>query len=112
MPMAIPYVVSSVLAALALLCLAVVRWQRTLLSEGRCATAVVTAVRKSKGSSGETHTEMVYEFRVLGGTLATGKAAARKGAGVGTAISVVYDPERPKRNRPYPLPLVTLNREW
>jgi hypothetical protein len=112
MPFAIPYIVSSVLAALALLCLAAVRWQHRLLSEGRPARAVVTAVRKSKGSSEETHTEMVYEFRVLAGTVTTGKAAARKGAAVGTPISVIYDPERPKRNKPYPFSLVTLHREW
>jgi hypothetical protein len=112
MPFAVAYIVSSILGAIALLCLAVVRWQRTLLSEGRAAPAVVTAVRKSHGSSGETQRVMDYEFRVLGGTLATGKAAASKAAGVGTTISVVYDPERPKRNRPYPFSLVTLNRQW
>jgi hypothetical protein len=112
MPFAVAYVVSAILGAIALLCLAAVQWQHRLLSEGRSVRAVVTAVRKSKGSSGETHTEMVYEFRVLAGTLATGKAAAKKGAAVGTPISVVYDPERPKRNRPYPFSLVTLNRQW
>lgn len=112
MPLVVPYIVSSILAAIALLCLAVVRWQRTLLSEGRAAPAVVTAVRKTQGSSGETHREMVYEFRVLAGTVATGKASASKTAQVGAKISVVYDPERPKRNRPYPFSLVTLNRQW
>lgn len=112
MPFAVPYVVSSILAAMALLCLAAVRWQRTLLSEGRSAPAIVTAVRKTHGSSGETHREMTYEFRVLAGTTATGKAAASKTAQVGARISVVYDPERPKRNRPYPFSLVTLKREW
>jgi hypothetical protein len=49
---------------------------------------------------------------VLAGTIATGKAAAGKSAAIGTTISVVYDPERPARNRPYPFSLVTLNREW
>jgi hypothetical protein len=112
MPFAVPYVVSSILAAIALLCLAVVQWQRRLLSEGRAALAVVTAVRKSHGSSGETQREMVYEFPVLAGTIATGKAGAAKAVAVGTRISVVYDPEQPKRNRPYPFSLVTLNRQW
>lgn len=112
MPFAVPYFVSAALAALALLCLEPVRRQRRLLSEGRPAPAVVTAVRKTRGSSGETHREMVYEFHVLAGTLATGKAAASKAAAVGTTISVVYDPEQPKRNRPYPFSLVTLSRQW
>ena len=112
MPFAVPYVVSSILGAVALLCVAPIRWQRRLLSEGRSARAVVTEVKKTKGSHGETHRAMVYQFRVLAGTIATGKAAATKTAEVGAAINVVYDPERPARNRPYPFSLVTLNREW
>jgi hypothetical protein len=111
-PFAVPYVVSSILAALALGCFAAVQWQRRLLSEGRPASGVVTAVRKHKGSHGTTHREIRYEFPVLAGTIATGKAAAGKEAEVGARISVVYDPEQPTRNRPYPFSLVTLDREW
>jgi hypothetical protein len=112
LPLAVAYVTSSILAVFAFLCAAAVRKQRILLSEGRSASAVVTAVQKHKGSHGTTHHAMTYEFRVLAGTLATGKATAGKSAEVGTTISVVYDPERPKRNRPYPFSLVTLDREW
>ena len=111
-PEALAYIVATVLAALALLCLAAVRWQRYLLSVGRPARARVTAVRKHKGSHGATHREIVYEFPVFGGTTATGKASAGKAAEVGTTITVVYDRERPQRNRPYPFSLVTLTREW
>jgi hypothetical protein len=111
MPFAVPYIVSSILTVIALLCLATIRFQRTLLSEGRAAPAIVTAVSKQQGAHGEKHSEMVYEFRVLAGTLEKGKAAASKTAAVGSKISVVYDPERPKRNRPYPFSLVTLARE-
>jgi hypothetical protein len=112
MPFAIPYVVSSILGAIALLCLAPIRWQRRLLSEGRPARAVVTQVKKNKGSKGASYREIFYEFRVLAGTKATGKAVATTPAEVGSTISVVYDPEQPKRNRPYPFSLVTLKREW
>jgi len=112
LPLAVAYVTSSTLAMFAFLCAAVVRQQRILLSEGRSASAVVTAVRKHKGSHGTTHREIVYEFQVLAGTTATGKAAAGKTQDVGSRITVVYDPERPKRNRPYPFSLVTLDREW
>ena len=63
------------------LCAAAVRQQRTLLSEGRPASAVVTAVRKHKGSHGAAHREIVYEFPVLAGTIANGKAAAGKARG-------------------------------
>ena len=108
---AVPYVVATVLAALALLCLAAVHLQRTLLSEGRSARGIVTAVRKHKGQHGS-HREIVYQFPVLAGTIATGKATAGKTQDVGSRISVVYDPEQPHRNRPYPFSLVTLSREW
>lgn len=110
LPSAVAYLVSSALATMALLCAWAVRQQRTLLSEGRPASAVVTAVRKHQGQHG-THREMVYEFPVLAGTVATGKATASKKTEVGVTISVVYDPERPTRNRPYPFPLVTLDHE-
>jgi hypothetical protein len=111
LPFAVAYVVSSVLAALALLCGAGVRRQRTLLSEGRAARAVVTAVTKHKGAHGEAHRAMTYTFPVLAGTTMTGKAGASKDTQIGASIYVVYDPEHPARNRPYPFSLVTLNRE-
>jgi hypothetical protein len=112
MPIALPYVVSFALAAIALLCLAPIHWQRRLLGEGRAARAVVTKVKQTKGSHGETHRAMEYQFRALAGTMTTGKAAASKQSEVGTTISVVYDPERPTRNRPYPFSLVTLKKDW
>ena len=111
LPFAVAYVASSVLAALALLCGAAVRRQRTLLSEGRAARAVVTEVTKHKGSHGESHRAMTYTFPVLAGTTVTGKAGASKDTQVGARIYVVYDPQEPARNRPYPFSLVTLNRE-
>ena len=111
LPFAVAYLVPTIPAFLAVLCAAAVRAQRTLLSEGRPARAVVTAVRKHQGTHGTSHREMVYEFPVLAGGVATGKAAASKAAEVGAAISVVYDPEKPERNRPYPFSLVTLHRE-
>ena len=112
LPFALAYVASFILGAAALLCLATVRWQRFLLSEGRGARAVVTAERKHKSSHGTSHRQITYEFPILAGTIATGTATADKSAEVGATISVVYDPERPKRNRPYPFSLVTLTREW
>jgi len=111
LPFAVAYLVSAGLAALAFLSAVAVRRQRTLLSEGRTAPAVITAVRKLQGSHGKTHREIVYEFPVLAGSIATGKAVAGKTADVGTTISVVYDPEQPRRNRPYPFSLVTLHHD-
>ena len=112
MRFAVPYAVTLALAALALLCTGAVRRQRRLLSEGRPARAVVTKVKKKKGAHGASYREIFYEFRVLAGTKATGKAVATTSAEEGGTISVVYDPERPAWNRLYPFPLVTLDHRW
>jgi hypothetical protein len=106
-PRWLPFLIGTALALLALLCGEVVRRQRRLLMEGRPAPAVVTAVRKHKGSHGHTYRELSYEFPLLGGGTATGKAqVSGKSADVGAAICVVYDPDEPCRNRPYPFSLV------
>jgi len=109
MPAGLAYVVSSILIGLAVLLPAVVRSQRSLLIDGRAAPAVVTSFRAHKSSHGATHREIRYEFPLLGGGLAKGKATASKSAAVGDTICIVYDPDRPSRSRPYPFPLVTPN---
>ena len=111
MPFVLSYIISSLLAGLGLLCAAAVRAQRRLLSEGRPARAVVTQVQKHHSSHGTSHRSMGYEFPTLAGTTVKGKAAIGKPPEVGTAICVVYDPERPGRNRPYPFPLVTVGHD-
>jgi hypothetical protein len=111
LPSGVSLVVSSVLAALALLCGVAVRKQRALLSEGRAACAVVTALKKHKGTHGESHVQMTYEFPSRAGRTVIGKAATGKDTQVGTSIVVVYDPENPARSRPYPFSLVRLDRE-
>lgn len=111
LPIWVAYLVSSALAAFALLCSTAVRRQRTLLSEGRPARATVTAVKEHQGTHGHRHTVMAYEFRLFGGGMTTGKATVSKAAPIGTAISIVYDSDQPKRNRPYPFSLVTVDRE-
>lgn len=111
LPFWVAFLVSSTLAAVAFLCATAVRCQRTLLSEGRPARAIVTAVKKHHGSHGTTHTVMAYEFPLFGGGKTTGKATVSKPAPVGTAISIVYDSDQPKRNRPYPFSLVTVDRQ-
>jgi len=106
MPFGVAYVVSGVLAFMAVLCAVAIGRQRSLLTEGRLAPAVVTAVKKHHNQHG-THREMTYEFPLLGGGVATGKASASKSSAVGATICVVYDPDHPKRNQPYPFSLVT-----
>jgi hypothetical protein len=111
LPFALAYFISSILAGLGLLCAAGVRGQRTLLSEGRPARAVVTEVHKHHSSHGGSHRSMHYEFPTLGGPTIKGKAAIGKPAEVGSTICIVYDPEKPGRNRPYPFPLVTVSQD-
>jgi hypothetical protein len=103
-PMApvVPYVAGVALAALGTLPLVALRGQRRLLSEGRAAHAIVT--RHSKDQHG---TVAHYEFATLGGRIASGKSGpTRKPLAVGDTLCVLYDPENPRANAAYPLPLV------
>jgi hypothetical protein len=106
MPIWLAYVVSAGMAILSLGCGAMVRRQRTLLSNGRAAPGRITSLRKHHGAHGKSHQEIAYEFPLLGGGTATGRATASKAAAVGGTICVVYDPDRPGRNQPYPFSLV------
>jgi hypothetical protein len=50
---------------------------------------------------------MTYEFPLLSGAVASGKAGtSAKPPAIGSVICVIYDPESPKRNAVYPLSLV------
>lgn len=107
LPVGVAYVVASIPSVASLLCMAAIRRQRTLLSEGRAAPARITTLKKRHGSHGSTHHEIHYEFPLLGGGMAAGKAAAPKSSVVGSTIFVLYHPDRPSRNQPYPFSLVT-----
>src|SRR5262249_62408742 len=95
------------LLVLATACLAWLRIERRLLSEGRLASATITAHRKTHTSHGGTHRSIVYQFAQLNGVLVTGKSSApRKMPPIGSQIWILYEPERPARSRPWPLSLV------
>jgi hypothetical protein len=111
LPFWLAYVVAAVLGLAVAACSAAIRWQRTLLREGRPATAVVTGVSKHSGRHGATHVVIKYQFPLLGGGTQNGKASVSKGMSVGATITVLYDPDHAARNRPYPFPLVFANRE-
>lgn len=106
-PAAIGPIAGAGIAACGLACLFSIRCQRRLLEDGRVAPAVVTGHKSSASSHGGKHHSMTYEFALLSGALATGKAAtSRKPPAVGSVITVIYDPDRPKRSRVYPFALV------
>ncbi len=106
MPVWLPFVVAPLIAGTGLLCLLAIGRQRRLLTDGRVAPAVVTGLRKHRTQHG-THRSLTFRFPLLSGAVASGKSgASSKPPAVGSVIYVVYDPERPSRNRPYPMPLV------
>jgi len=85
----------------------VVRRERRLLESGRVAQGVVLALHVHRTSHGSAHRSMKYEFPLQSGARVVGKSAAgRRPPGVGSALTVIYDPERPKFSRSYPLALV------
>ena len=107
LPLFVPPVVGGLMVGVGLLMLASVNGQRRLLADGRAAPAIVTAVHKHKSSHGTTHRSLKYSFRLLNGAIASGKSdAPSKPPEVGGVICIVYDPDRPGRNRRYPFPLV------
>jgi hypothetical protein len=94
------------LLALALVLQSQVRRQTALLVEGRPAPAVVT--RHTRAKDGK---RWHYEFPVPGGSKAKGSCApVRDPPPVGATVCILYDPDHPKRNAAYPLPLVRLAR--
>ncbi len=111
LPPWVPFPVAFLLAGGGILATIPIRRQRRLLSEGRPAPGLVVkhgkAQRDSHGRQiGEKY---YYEFPLLSGALAKGEAGPRKNPpAIGSVVPVIYDPDEPPRNAPYPLSLVRL----
>ena len=103
----VAYVAALTLAALAALIALPIRSQRRLLVEGRPAPAVVTRRHLNKSTHGSQY-QIEYEFRLLNGAPRTGRSASGKMLEV-QLIAVLYEPDNPARNAPYPLSLVRLD---
>lgn len=103
----VAYVVALTLAALGALATIPLRLQRRLLVEGRPAPAVVTKRSLNKSEHGS-HYQIKYEFVLLNGATRTGRSAGGK-MSEGQLIAVLYVPDQPARNAPYPLSLVRLD---
>ncbi|HEY1342081.1 MAG TPA: DUF3592 domain-containing protein [Bryobacteraceae bacterium] len=81
--------------------------QRRLLAEGRPAPAIVKGFRRVHHSHGGGGRFVSYEFPLLDGGVAKGRStASRNTPPEGGVICILYDPDHPKRNAPYPLQLV------
>jgi len=106
-PIALPFALAPAIAVFGVLCLVRVHRQRRLLSEGRVASATVTGHVKHHGSHGGTHRSITFAFPLLSGAVASGKGcASSKLPALGSVITVVYDPDQPRRNAVYPFSLV------
>ena len=107
----VPVLAAVALAAAGFLATLPVRRQTRLLASGRAAPGLVTAhgepVRSSHGSNlGEYY---FYQFPLLSGASTKGKGGPSKNPPpVGSTITVLYDPDNPRKNAPYPLCLVRL----
>jgi hypothetical protein len=107
LPLWVPFLAATPLVLGGLVCLYVVRRERQLLENGRPAPAIVTGHHKHHSSHGGTHRSITYEFRQLSGAPAKGKSStSSKPPAIGSVICVVYDPDRPRRSKPYPFQLV------
>jgi hypothetical protein len=96
-------------------CLALLplRQQLRMLVGGRQTLGLVVAhgktMRTSHGS--DLGRKYEYEFLLLSGASYKGKAGPTKNPpAIGSAIPVLYDPDNPKNNDPYPFSLVRLAR--
>jgi hypothetical protein len=105
LPVWFPYLMTALLAAIGALVSMKLAAAMRLLAEGRAAPGRITAVRRAKGVT------VHYEFELANGRKCKGRAHVRKAPPAGEPVSILYDPDRPKRNTLYPLDLVKLDRE-
>jgi hypothetical protein len=99
----VPYLIFGELVVVALVLAMLLRKQMRLLTEGRPAPGVVTGCRRTKDGI-----VLRYEFQLPDGATAKGRGHSRRPPAIGSQICVLYDPENPRRNAPYPLGLVKL----
>ncbi len=83
-----------------------VRRQRRLLAGGRIAEARITGSRRVRRGE-HTGYRITYEFRTLSGALRTGSyERSRRPLETGGTVTIVYDPDEPRRSALYPLNFV------
>jgi hypothetical protein len=81
------------------------RLQRRLLEYGRPVVAAVTATKKQRHQHGSYFT-VTYEFTLMNGSSRRGSYSVQKHPPeTGAPVVVIYDRDRPARNRRYPIAL-------
>ena len=108
-PAWVAVIIAGVLFFIAWMLFRMISMQRHLLSEGQCAPAVVVRISKSSHGKKSPH----YTFLDRNGRLFDGKMGPhRNPPPTGTIISVIYEPDREKRNLAYPFPFIKLKKDW
>ncbi len=103
LPAWFPYLMAGLVASSAPLLMLVLARQIRLLAEGRPAPGHITGVRKS-----DKDRAVLYEFKTPDGATVKGRGRAFQIPPDAVSLCVLYDPENPRRNALYPLPLVRL----
>jgi len=83
--------------------------QKKLLERGQPVGAIVTRVAPVKGGR-----SVSYQFMDFAGNIITGSATMRssEAPAVGTTVTVIYDPEKSRRNMLYPAKFVRLRNPY
>jgi hypothetical protein len=100
-------VFTGLFAAIGVAGIAGVLRSRKLLAEGLPARGRVTSCKRMQSRSGVSYF-IRYEFTVMDGTTCQGKGTVRSQAAEGSSITVLYDPNLPRRNATYPMTMARL----
>jgi len=101
-PAWLPLVAPASFGCTTLIIFVMLRKQRRLLEDGRAAPGVINKVTRTK--NGKT---VRYDFLLPGGSKEKGSGLMKRGpAEIGALVTVIYDPDEPRRNAPYPFELV------
>jgi hypothetical protein len=103
-PLLVSFGFAGLFLALSGVFLFMVRGARRLLEDGRAAPAIVPANQRVTSEHGA-HNVVRYQFTLRAGSSFKGRANRAK-IPPGTIICVVYNPDNPRRNAPYPFNLV------
>ena len=106
-PIWVPPMIGVSMAGLSLVLVLRLKRQRRLLSEGRPAPGIVT--RYSHADKGRKRIH--YEFAPMHSSVIEGKSGPMRRQtmpAIGATVCVLYDPDNPRRNTPYPMDLVRI----
>ena len=89
-----------------------IKRQRSLLEEGRVALGSVTGAHWVSRNEGG-HYRISYQFSAAGGETYKGafQGSKKKSGAAGIPLTILYDPDNPKRNTRYPMQFVKIE-EW